>query len=298
MAKYAVDLLSERQWALLLETYADRQRLMITNEDMGERRFQVLMTVVGAVGIALGLVADRFDDASLRATALLMALLLTALGYTTTVRMAHRNVATSRLKAELQIREFVAQGRPDLAAVLPYMTEKPAGMRTRPHYPSGGLVDLVALVTAAFAGLAVGALLGGRVGNAVTIGVALAAATLAWLGMILVVRRVYWTAQILTGMDSPRLSESGVGPTGSDGVRTPPRVGSHFGPTWASWCTTIETASLCWSAATSRGPGSSLRVASNRARSAEAALRETHEEYRADAGKREYRARSWPMVDL
>ncbi len=101
MAKHPVDLLSERQWALLLETYADRQRLMVTNEDMGERRFQVLMTVVSAVGIALGLVANRFDVASLQATALLMALLLTALGYATTVRMAHRNVATSRLKAEL-----------------------------------------------------------------------------------------------------------------------------------------------------------------------------------------------------
>ncbi len=224
MAKYAVDLLSERQWALLLETYADRQRLMVTNEDMGERRFQVLMTVVGAVGIALGLVADRFDVASLQATALLMALLLTALGYATTVRMAHRNVATSRLKAELlQIREFVAQGRPDLVAVLPYMAEKPAGMRTRPLYPSGGLVDLVAMVTAAFAGLALGTLVGGRVDNAVTIGVAISVAILAWLGTVMMVRRVYSAAGILKRTDSPPAIRPGGAPPASDTVWTRPR---------------------------------------------------------------------------
>ena len=185
---------------MLLETYTDRQRLMVSNEDMGERRFQVLMTVVGAVGIALGLVAGRFDMASLQATALLMALLLTALGYATTMRVARRDVSTSRLKGELlAIREFVAAGRPDLAAVLPYMTDRPAGARSRPFYPTGGLVDLVGMVTAAFAGIALGALVGGRVANIITILVAVAAAALAWLGIVVVVRRVYRAAGFLRG---------------------------------------------------------------------------------------------------
>lgn len=213
MAKYPIDLLSERQWSLLLETYIDRQRLMVTNEDMGERRFQVLMTVVGAVGIALGLVAGRFDVASLQATALLMALLLTALGYATTMRVARRDVATSRLKAELlEMRDFVAAGRPELAAVLPYMAERPAGLRTRPLYPSGGLVDLVAMVTAAFAGLALGTLLGGRVDNFVTIIAAVAAAILAWLGMALLVRQVYRSAGVLRKSGSPPPAEPESGP--------------------------------------------------------------------------------------
>ena len=136
--------------------------------------------------------------ASLQATALLMALLLTALGYATTMRVARRDVATSRLKGELLvIREFVAAGRPDLAAVLPYMTDKPAGVRSRPFYPAGGLVDLVGMVTAAFAGIALGALVGGRVANVITILVAVAAAALAWLGIVIVVRRVYRAAGFL-----------------------------------------------------------------------------------------------------
>jgi putative (di)nucleoside polyphosphate hydrolase len=224
VAKYPVDRLSERQWSLLLETYIDRQRLMVSNEDMGERRFQVLMTVVGAVGIALGLVAGQFDVAALQATALLMALLLTALGYATTMRVARRDVTTSRLKSELlEIREFVATGRPDLVAVLPYMAEKPAGLRTRPLYPSGGLVDLVAMVTAAFAGIAVGTLVGGRVDNVVTLMAAVAAATLAWLGMAMVVRRVYRSAGILrASADAPSVRPE-PGPRAPDPVRLPPR---------------------------------------------------------------------------
>jgi putative (di)nucleoside polyphosphate hydrolase len=225
VGKYPVDLLSERQWALLLETYIDRQRLMVTNEDMGERRFQVLMTVVGAVGIALGLVAGRFDVASLQATALLMALLLALLGYATLMRVARRDVATSRLKAELlRIREFVASGRPDLAAVLPYMAEKPAGLRARPLYPSGGLVDLVAMVTAAFAGIALGTLLGGRVDNLTTVSGAIGAAALAWLGMAMMVRRVYRSAGILSeGAPTPSDGAERTSPTLDPTVLAPPR---------------------------------------------------------------------------
>jgi putative (di)nucleoside polyphosphate hydrolase len=114
------------------------------------------------------------------------------------MRVARRDVTTSRLKAELlAIREFVSEGRPDLAAVLPYMTDKPAGLRTRPLTPSGGLVDLVGMVTAAFAGISLGALLGGRVDNVVTVLVAIVAASLAWLGLTLLVRRVYRSAGIL-----------------------------------------------------------------------------------------------------
>lgn len=206
MAEHPVDELSERQWSLLLETYTHSQHLIVSNEDMGERRFQVLMTVVGAVGIALGLVADTFGVDSLRTTAFLLAVVLTALGYATTMRMARRDVTTSRLKAELQgIRRFVAEGRPELVAVLPLMAEQPAGMRYRPLYPSGGLVDLVALVTSAFAGIAVGAYLGGQVHNLVTVAGVVGAAALAWLAMIVRVRRLYDKEEVLK--HSPKATE-------------------------------------------------------------------------------------------
>jgi putative (di)nucleoside polyphosphate hydrolase len=209
VAKDAVDLLSERQWSLLLETYIDRQHLMVSNEEMGERRFQVLMTVVGAAGIALGLVADRFDIATLRVTASLTALLLAALGYATTMRMAKRNVATSGLKADLlRIREFAAAGRPELAATLPHMEEKPAGFRKRPLYPSGGLVDLTAMVTAAFAGLAIATLVSGWVDNPVAIIVAIAAVTVTWLATVMVVRRLYRSAGILKERADSRSSSN------------------------------------------------------------------------------------------
>ncbi len=95
-------------------------------------------------------------------------------------------------------------------------------MRARPLYPSGGLVDLTAMVTAAFAGLALGTLVGGRVDNAFTVGVAIAAAILAWLGMVLVVRRVYGTAGILERAQTPRSTAGGAGLPATDTVRTPP----------------------------------------------------------------------------
>jgi len=203
---YPVEQLSERQWSLLLETYSDRQHLMVSNEDLGERRFQVLMTVVSAVGIALGLAAGRLTTASLQATASLAALLLAALAGATTVRLARRDVATSRLKADLlKIRQFVAAGRPDLIEALPHMREKPAGLRRRPLYPSGGLVDLVGIVTAAFVGIAVGTSVGGRVADVVTLLLATGATILAWVGIVLLVRRIYRSAKILDGPGaSPR----------------------------------------------------------------------------------------------
>lgn len=200
VTEFPVDQLSERQWSLLLETYSDRQRLMVSNEDLGERRFQVLMTVVSAVGIALGLAAGRLTTVSLLATASLAAVLLAALACATTVRMARRDVTTSYLKVDLlRIRQFVAAGRPDLDDALPHMRDKPAGLRRRPLYPSGGLVDLVGILTAAFVGIAVGTSVGGRVADAVTLLLATGATILTWVGIVLLVRRIYRKAKILDG---------------------------------------------------------------------------------------------------
>jgi putative (di)nucleoside polyphosphate hydrolase len=201
-----VDQLSERQWALLLETYGDRQRLMVSNEDLGERRFQVLMTVVSAVGIALGLAAGRLTTSSLQTTASLAVLLLAALAGATAVRLARRDVATSYLKADLlKIRQFVAEGRPDLVETLPHMRENPAGLRRRPLYPSGGLVDLVGILTAGFVGIAIGTSAGGRVADVLTLLFASGAAILTWVGIVLMVRRIYRKAEILDGPGaSPR----------------------------------------------------------------------------------------------
>lgn len=47
--------LDERQWALLLSTYESREALLMESEVLGERRLQVLLTVVGAAGVAIGL---------------------------------------------------------------------------------------------------------------------------------------------------------------------------------------------------------------------------------------------------
>jgi putative (di)nucleoside polyphosphate hydrolase len=209
VADCPVDQLSERQWSLLLETYIDRQRLMVSNEDLGERRFQVLMTVVSAVGIALGLAAGRLTTSALQATASLAAVLLAAFACATTVRLARRDVATSYLKVDLlKIREFVATGRPDLFDVLPHMREKPAGLRPRPFYPSGGLVDLVGIVTAAFVGIAVGTALGGRLPDILTLLLAVGTALLTWVGIVLLVRRIYRTSKILRDPGDSTRSET------------------------------------------------------------------------------------------
>lgn len=148
--------LDERQWALLLSTYESREALLMENEVLGERRLQVLLTVVGAAGVAIGLVADQVTDEALLAIAAAVSGLLMILGFLTNMRVAQRDTATGWYKADLyRMRRYVAGGNRRLAHALPYMDDDAPQLRRRPWYPSrGGLVEFVGILTAILGGVA------------------------------------------------------------------------------------------------------------------------------------------------
>lgn len=148
--------LDDRQWALLLSTYENRETLLMENEALGERRLQVLLTVVGAAGVSVGLVADQVTDEALLAIAAAVSGLLTILGFLTNMRVAQRDTATSWYKADLyRLRRYVAGDNRGLAHALPHLDEDAPQLRRRPWYPSrGGLVEFVGVLTALFGGVA------------------------------------------------------------------------------------------------------------------------------------------------
>jgi len=53
-----LDELSEREWELVHTSYAHALGSLDRNEEMGERRFQLLLGVASAAGVAVGLAAD------------------------------------------------------------------------------------------------------------------------------------------------------------------------------------------------------------------------------------------------
>ncbi len=148
--------LDDQQWALLLSTYENRQALLTENEELGERRLQVLLTVASASGVAVGLVADRMGGEALLAVGASVSGLLMVLGVLTNMRVAQRDCTTSGLKLHLyRLRRFVASDNEGLVAALPYMNDAAPQMRARPWYPSrGGLVEFVGVLTAIFGGIA------------------------------------------------------------------------------------------------------------------------------------------------
>ncbi|HEX6421887.1 MAG TPA: RNA pyrophosphohydrolase [Acidimicrobiales bacterium] len=148
--------LDDRQWALLLSTYDTREALLMENEALGERRLQMLLTVVGAAGVAVGLVANEVTDEALLTIAAAVSGLLTILGFLTNMRVAQRDTATSWYKADLdRMRRYVTAGNSGLAHALPNMGGDAPQLRRRPWYPSrGGLVDIVGVLTAIFGGIA------------------------------------------------------------------------------------------------------------------------------------------------
>jgi hypothetical protein len=153
------------------------------NEEMGERRVQLLFTVASAAAVAVGLVAD--GDASPTAklwAAAGAAITVGLLGLLTVRRLARRNDATTDLVNRLHnVRWQATEENSELRNLFvrdPYANVPP---REQAWVPTkGGLVDIAGCATAAFIGAAVlCAGLAVEAGGAVLFGFAVAIG--AWL---------------------------------------------------------------------------------------------------------------------
>jgi hypothetical protein len=201
--------LSDRQWQLLMSTYENRQHLIVENEALGERRLQTYLTVVSACGVALGLAAEQFDDTRYLKAIPVVCLLLALLGVLTVARVAQRDAATSWLKFDLyRIRLFVADNHAGLLKTLPHMVDH-EHRRHRPWWPArGGLVEVIAVLSCAFAGG--GAAIWYHIERmnelrSFVLGVVVAVAV--WLMQIAIVRWVYKTRKVLAPA-RPRSSDA------------------------------------------------------------------------------------------
>jgi 8-oxo-dGTP pyrophosphatase MutT (NUDIX family) len=186
--------LDDRQWAILLSTYESCQALLTQNEELGERRLQRLLTLVGAAGLAVGLAADRITGDALLAVVAAVSGLLMILGFLTNLRVAQRDTATSWYKVDLyRLRRSVAGSNGRLAEVLPHMDDDAPQLRQRAWYPSrGGLVEFVGVLTAIFGGIA--AFCGVYAGWSsvpASLGAGLVAVVGLWLLQIWAVRAIY-----------------------------------------------------------------------------------------------------------
>jgi hypothetical protein len=189
-----LDDLSVREWELVHTSYAHALGSLERNEEMGERRFQLLLAVASAAGVAVGLVADVSRPQATLWAGTGVSIALSVLGLLTVSRLAKRNNTTTRLIEQLTTLRRQAMTEDSLVRALmvydPYVSPSPRRQGWAPT--KGGLVDLAGCTTALFVGTAV--LLGGIALSLPVIVVvfgALAAAIAAWLAQVPFIRRVY-----------------------------------------------------------------------------------------------------------
>lgn len=190
----SVDGLSPREWELVHTSYLHALGSLERNEEMGERRFQLLLAVASAAGVAVGLVADVSEPHAALWAGTGACIVLSVLGLLTVSRLATRNTSTTLLIKNLtQVRQQAMSHDSQLRTLMVYDPYEPLRPRTQAMAPTkGGLVDLAGCTTALFVGTAV--LLGGLALSlpvaAVVLG-AVAATGGAWLGQVPFIRHVY-----------------------------------------------------------------------------------------------------------
>src|SRR5215218_9450162 len=140
-----------QRWDLFLATYDHLEASLRANEDAGDRRVGLLLTVVGSAGVAIGLIGERLDEGVLGVAAGVLAA-AAAFGWVTLQRVITRDVTTSHLKIDLRrMREAVFPEGDPLRRAMPFMALPMAavGRRRRPLRPAlGGLFEMTAAVNA------------------------------------------------------------------------------------------------------------------------------------------------------
>ena len=132
---------------------------LLRNEEDGERRVTVFLTIAGAAGAVLAYLAGGESLEPYEINPLFIAVLLAVLvvGYLTFVRVVHRNVKTDEYKERLnRARTYFVPIRTDprIQKYLPFNPYE-AGPRPYPHWlsiGSGGWLETTAVVNALIAG--------------------------------------------------------------------------------------------------------------------------------------------------
>ena len=143
---------------LLLAEYAHMAESLLRNEEAGERRVTVFITLTTGVGAAVAFAAGqtRVLHPGQRDPLVILGLLaLLALGYLTFVRIVSRNVASDRYKRRLgRVRRYFVMGPDDprlrFLAFDPFQPDfrKPASWRVA----RGGWLETVAMIDALLLG--------------------------------------------------------------------------------------------------------------------------------------------------
>jgi hypothetical protein len=191
--------LSPREWELVHTTYAHHLESLDRNEEMGERRVQQLFTVASVLAVAVGLVADNGAGKEPTLWAASGAAIIVGLvGFLTVMRLAHRNIATTRLIDGITRVRREADEDETLRRLFAYSSYDRQPVRSQSKKPmKGGLVDVAGCATAAFVGIAVlcGILAGEPLADALlswlAVGAGLASAIAAWLLEVFLVNRLY-----------------------------------------------------------------------------------------------------------
>lgn len=189
-----LDQLSNREWEMVHTSYTHALESLERNEEMGERRFQLLLAVASAAGVAVGLVADVSQPRVTLWVGAGASMVLAVLGLLTVSRLARRNATTTSLIKQLSNlrREAMAEDSL-LRAFMVYDPYIALPRRTQNWAPTkGGLIDLAGCMTALFTGIAV--LLGGLALSLPVLPVvlgALATVIAAWLAQVPFIRHLY-----------------------------------------------------------------------------------------------------------
>lgn len=220
--------------ALVLAEFNHLATSFLANEDMGERRVNVLLGMVGAVAAGLGLAEDRFpDDDAFAAAVALAGVALLAFGLLTLRRLAERNlVTTSYLNGLRRIRSHYVRRDPRLTVVLPFPPPPEPIVRQEPKLfgiGKAGYVQTAAFANCLLIGVALGAAAWTVAPPVAAVAIALAGALAGWPAQMVAVRRRYRAAR-RDGEVTPEPDAAGGGDAGGDaGDREPTRAAAGGG---------------------------------------------------------------------
>lgn len=146
----------QRLEALISREHEYLNQLFISNEEMGEKRVSLFLTLTTGIGAAAVLAADKIGLGGFHLVFLAVAFVWFLFGYVTFIRVVRRNLVADKLKVQLcAVRKwYVAET--DTAGLEflpynPYAGKKEHDFHTKLQFSRGGYAELVALIDSAIA---------------------------------------------------------------------------------------------------------------------------------------------------
>lgn len=160
------DTVDDQVLQLVMAEYRDLVESLRANEELGERRLDVYLTLIAATTAAIGLASSRFEESidPLVSIAAVAAGVMLVFGLMTLRRIMQRNITTSAYMNGLRrIRAFVIRRQPEAAILLPFPPARHPIERRKepPRYGigKGGLLETVAALNCALSAIAVAGLI-------------------------------------------------------------------------------------------------------------------------------------------